>query len=211
MNWDDLWNKSTLDEFPERLQTIVLEACKKHSPQKVPSKSNRHSSHQRSYHKLLRKKRKLKTRLDCLSVLKPSSPLINNLQLQINQLLLELKDLSYTKQQRAEQKAIDKIKTNPKYFYSYAKRLAKTKYGITQLFKDDKEVITNPKGIADTLQNQFSSTFSIHKTKINKCPLRENRLFGWYNKSNWQNSLTFILPRFLHPCYCSEKMQVWAS
>ena len=108
----------------------------------------------------MRKKRKLKTRLDCLNVLKPSSSLINILQLQINQLLLELKDLSFTKQQRAEQKAIDKIKTNPKYFYSYAKRLAKTKYGITQLFKDEKEVITDRKEIADTLQDQFSSTFS---------------------------------------------------
>ena len=170
VNWDDLWNNSTVEEFPEVLQSVVLEACKKHAPQKVPSKSNRLSSHQRSYHKLLRKKRKLKTRLDCLNVLKPSSPLINSLKLQINQIFLELKDLSYTKQQRAEQKAIDKIKTNPKYFYSYAKRLAKTKYGITQLFKNDKEVITDRKEIADALQDQFSSTFSNPQNQDKQMP-----------------------------------------
>ena len=59
-----------------------------------------------------------------------------------------------------EKKAVDRIKSNPKYFYSFAKKKAKHKKGITQLLTPNKDVITDRKLIADTLQNQFCSAFS---------------------------------------------------
>ena len=160
INWEDLWANSTLEKFPATLQKVVLEICVKHCSLKLSKNNNKHSPHQRSYHKLLRKRRKLKTRLNCLTELKPSSPKIPKLQLEIDNILLGLKELSYSQQKQNEHNAVKKIKTNPKYFYSYVKRLAKTKNNISQLFKDTGEVITDRKEIANTLQAQFASAFS---------------------------------------------------
>ena len=49
--------------------------------------------------------------------------------------------------------AVGKVKSNPKYFYSYAKRFTKQKQTISMLFNSDNSICTNPKQIADILQN----------------------------------------------------------
>ena len=174
VDWDNLWAGSTLEEFPSIFQKVVLESCKKHCPLKIINHKDSLSPHQKSYRKILRKKQKLKTRLNCVTELTPSSPQIIKLQLKIDQLLNELKELSYSRQLRNEQNAVKKIKSNPKYFFSYAKRLAKTKQGISQLFKSNKDVTTDRKEIADTLQDQFSSEFSYphNQEKVIPSPTR---------------------------------------
>ena len=159
MDWEHIWSNCSLEEFPQIFHNAVLGICQKFAPLKTVQGNKQHTAHQRSYHTIQRKKRKLNSRLKCLKELNPSSRQIPKLQTQINQLLNELKELSKSKQSRDEQKAIEKIKSNPRYFYSYAKKLSKTKKKISQLFKG-KEVITESKQIADALQEQFCSTFS---------------------------------------------------
>ena len=50
--------------------------------------------------------------------------------------------------------------SNPKYFYSYAKKFSKQKRSIPMLFNRDKRTCTNPEEIANILQRQFISVFS---------------------------------------------------
>ena len=57
-------------------------------------------------------------------------------------------------------RAISKIKKNPKFFYSYAKKLSKTKKNISQLLDTDGNLKTDRKDIEDILQKQFESSFS---------------------------------------------------
>ena len=71
-----------------------------------------------------------------------------------------MKDLTFKNMQDKELKAIAKIRTKPKYFYSYAKRLSKTKQNISQLFNKEGKITTDRKQVADILQNQFVSAFS---------------------------------------------------
>ena len=59
-----------------------------------------------------------------------------------------------------EQNAVKKIKSNAKFFYSYAKSLSKVKSSISMLIDNIGNVITDTKSIADNLQNQFTSVFS---------------------------------------------------
>ena len=59
-----------------------------------------------------------------------------------------------------EQQAVDKVHSNPKYFYSYAKKFSKQKRSIPMLFNEAKRTCTNPEVIANILQRQFSSVFS---------------------------------------------------
>ena len=172
VDWDDLWENSTLEEFPTLLQSTVLQICEKHTPAKCPT-ANKRPAHKRAYQSTLRKKRKLKTRLDCLKSLNPSSPKIPTLEKNINFLLDKLKGLTFTYQHKNERKAVEKIKLNPKYFYSFAKKFAKTKHSITQLITKDKKVLTERKAIADSLQDQFCSAFSDPENPLKKVPANQ--------------------------------------
>ena len=58
----------------------------------------------------------------------------------------------------------------PKYFYSYAKKFAKTKHSITQLITDENVVLTDRKDIADALQEQYCSSFSDPHNPDKKVP-----------------------------------------
>ena len=52
------------------------------------------------------------------------------------------------------------IKSNPRYFYSFAKRFAKSQSRIGPLKKPDGEYENRPSEMAELLQNQFSKVFS---------------------------------------------------
>ena len=158
INWDALWNDSTLEDFPKLLQNTVLEICKKHAPAK--SSTKKRPPHKRAYQSTLRKKRKLTTRLACLKSVNPLSPRIKILENLIKSLLNNLKSFTFSHQYEKEKKAVERIKSNPKYFYSFAKKFSKTKQNISQLITDDNIVLTNRKAIADSLQDQFCSAFS---------------------------------------------------
>ena len=72
----------------------------------------------------------------------------------------DIKEACVQKLEGKEQKAVEKIKANPKYFYSYAKSLSKIKASINMLYDRNEEITTDPKKMADLLQEQFSSVFS---------------------------------------------------
>ena len=62
-----------------------------------------------------------------------------------------------------ELKAVQKVKDNPKYFYTcmpIAKQFLKRKSEIKLLMDENKNPIHDKKGIADILQKQYISVFS---------------------------------------------------
>lgn len=59
-----------------------------------------------------------------------------------------------------EEKAVQAIKRNTKYFYNYAKKFHKIKTNIGPLM-DGHEIISDPKKMADKLSDQYSAMFSI--------------------------------------------------
>ena len=105
INWDTLWSNSTLEVFPKELQTTVLKVCKKHTPIKCLS-GKKSPAHKRAYHSVSRNKRKLKTRVDCLKCLYPSSPKITTLENEVKMLHDELKSLTFNNQFEKERKPI---------------------------------------------------------------------------------------------------------
>ena len=59
-----------------------------------------------------------------------------------------------------ESAAVNTIKDNPKFFYSYAKSFAKTKSKVAPLQEPGGSLVDSPKGKADILQGQYVSVFS---------------------------------------------------
>ena len=59
-----------------------------------------------------------------------------------------------------EKKALEYIKTNPKYFFAYAKRFSKLTSGIGPLLNSSNTLTSDPKEMAEVLSSQYSSVFS---------------------------------------------------
>ena len=88
-----------------------------------------------------------------------------------------------------EKKAIEKIKSNPKFFFTFGKKFSKIKIGIGPLINAAKTLITNPREMAEILSQQYSSAFST--------PLQEDQSPNdWfqedeYTNESFINSVTF--------------------
>jgi hypothetical protein len=63
--------------------------------------------------------------------------------------------------------ALGKIRRNPKYFYSYANKFAKSKNNIGPLLNKDGETIKDPQQMAEILREQYESAFSTPDPEVN--------------------------------------------
>ena len=72
----------------------------------------------------------------------------------------QIKQSIKTEALKSEAEAISKIKTDPKYFYSYSNQKMKCKSGIGPLIDAEGTLQHDDKVMADILQNQFCSVFS---------------------------------------------------
>ena len=157
IDWDDLAASCSEEEFPKMFTHTLLEACRTGCPMKSPPK--RKSS--RLLRTLSRKKRKFQAILDRV-IDNPKTPQsqINSLNRKIALTHYAIRDAICSERKFREEQACGKVKINPKYFYSYAKKFSKQKRSITMLFDGNNNICTSPNQIANILQNQFTSVFS---------------------------------------------------
>lgn len=157
VDWMILKEDCDPEYFPQLFTLVVLQICEIGCPKKIPPTKKKNSC----IRALARKKRKLCILLEKLK----ASPRIPSSQLQSLERKLALahikirdainNDLIYK-----EQKAVDKVKSNPKYFYSYAKKFSKKKNNISMLFDKNDNLHVNVRDIANMLQDHFTSVFS---------------------------------------------------
>ena len=65
------------------------------------------------------------------------------------------------KRKKEENSAIKKLKHNPAFFYTYARKFSKTNTQITGFTKKDGSVATDPLEQAEMLREQYESVFSL--------------------------------------------------
>ena len=73
----------------------------------------------------------------------------------------ELQQSLNSQRERDEKNAVDRISTNCKYFYSYAKRFSSIKSGIGPLLDAAEVLISCPKKMGEILAEQYSSQFEL--------------------------------------------------
>ena len=154
VDWCELRETSTFEEFPKEFTKKVLAACLENVPRKRPP-----TGKPKLYNSLRRKKARLKIRLSAAESANDPDR-IKKLEDEIGAVMYEIKEAIVHHLDRGEKRAVDKIKVNPKYFYSYAKSFSKVKHSITALLDSDKKLVTERKGLANILQQQFCSVFS---------------------------------------------------
>jgi len=167
INWENI-NKNledicwhdflmTYESNPDEQYNAFLEKCLEvltanNLPLRKPPKKKTFIPRDRRI--LMRKRRKLKKR-------SPS----NKTKARLIDIELKLQNSYANERKTQELDAISKIKVNPKYFYSYAKRFSKTKPKVGPLMDPTTNQLTdNNTRMANILQDQYKSVFTKPKS-----------------------------------------------
>lgn len=151
IEWEkELENKSPNEcyEFiTQKITDLVIENSKK------KKKGKKISPEYRFRRVLWRKRRKYEIRLR-------NQPNNDSIKQNIMKFEQEIKTSYESEEKRVENDAVNKIKTNSKYFYSYAKRTTKLNNSIVQMEDRDGIVKIDREEICNILQDQYVSAFS---------------------------------------------------
>ena len=158
IQWDELKSLCDPQDFPELVRLVILQVSELYAPTKCfKSKSNRLSAYRRHRRTLNRKKRKLYKVLET----KELTPLgIQNVKEKIVNIHDDIKDSFNEESRKSEQEAVNKIKEDPKYFYTWSKRKLKHKTNIGPHTVASGHLQHDEKIMSDLLQTQFCSVFS---------------------------------------------------
>lgn len=168
IDWDELRTGCTQEEFPELLRLTVLQTCELYCKPKLITTNKSKSS--RARYILKRKRLKLKKRLEAIKSANPNSPIIEELSNGIYSIEVEIKDIIIEQQRLREEKIVQAVKKNPSFFFSYAKRASKVKSKVGPLFDKTGKLQSDPKTMADILQDQYTSVFSDPDSPSKKSP-----------------------------------------
>ena len=156
IDWKQEANDKSENEVLEFIYCTCLRICQKYVPVKTCAEISKNSRVFRYRRSLTRMRRRINKRL--LSITSPS------LTSKLKDKLLQIeKDLQKSYQNSAtymEDKAIEAIKTNPKFFFTYAKKKSKVKTKIGPLLNSNNELVGNSKEMAEILSEQYKKVFS---------------------------------------------------
>ncbi len=160
-NWEGELQGKNSEEMLSQVLKVSGQYCKIHVPEKTVfncKKSSKIPSHRV---KLMRR------RTRCNKHLQSPRSMVHK-----QHLITELRDIekSLQKSYRSQRdfnegKAVDAIKTNSKYFYSYAKKFSKVKSSIGPLMNSTNNLVSGPQKMAEILSEQYKSVFSEPKSE----------------------------------------------
>ena len=164
-NWDNIadylrhqrWQQQFEGLSPTEMLESLIEKCENtvlaSSPKKKVQKRSTIPRHRRA---LMRSRTKNRKRLANATNENRKAALRRKLVSIESQLQSSYKSLDTFDEERA----IEAIKVNPKYFYSYSKKKLKLKSEVGPLADDTGDVTAEPEKMASLLANQFESAFS---------------------------------------------------
>ena len=166
-NWTQINHDLSLIDWTAKLGTVEIteafhvfidtchEVAKKHTPPKsIRSQSKARVPRDR---KILMRKR-LKKRKQLQNMSNPCQ--IAKLECELINIERKLQESYASEEHLTEAKAVDAIKKNVKFFYSYAKKRSSVKSQIGPLEDSEGKITGNPEEMAEILKSQYSSVFS---------------------------------------------------
>ena len=156
INWTEIVEQTSNDDFPDLLNDILFSVLSRNASSYSRNKKRQENSFKKKRRITARKLRKLKKRLERVSVSNRSK-----IQDSIKELNEAPKQSYYDEMNEEEEKAVEKIKTNSRYFFKYVKKFKNSNSATPTILIDSSEnFVTDPKQIADCFQTHFKSVFS---------------------------------------------------
>ena len=144
--------------FKELIIQTVLQITIKNSPPNARTRQSQQKD--RHMNVLKRRRRKFNAKIAALRVVNPDSQNLPKLEEQVSLVAYDIKERIEEKLNFREKKAVDTIKDNQKYFYSYAKKFSKAKSTVGPLRSEEGNLISAAKEKAEILQKQYLTVFS---------------------------------------------------
>ena len=156
IDWEVTLNNKTNAEIINIITAKVYEALDKFCPRykNPPGKSNHQIPRER---RILFRQRKRK--LKALRDISPNTIRAFRINIEILDIEQRLINSLRAENSAEEARAVENIKTNPKFFFSYANKNKKAKSGIGPL-KVNGKLITTPVEISECLSTQYASVYS---------------------------------------------------
>ena len=159
VNWTQLEGQHSLQEYPAVFTKTLLNICRQYVPTKRPRNSYGQRGRPREVN-ALRRRRKRVQRSILLMGSQFEDPRYISLQSKLMDLNLQIKNAYHHDFDRREHAVIEKIKSNPKFFFSYAKSHSVVRSNIAMVKDKEGRTHVQPEHIANVLQNHFSSVYS---------------------------------------------------
>ena len=160
IDWDPYLSSRNTNETFEEIDSLALLVCESH----ITKRKNKKRPKIHREKRLMYKRRKLITiRLNDTIT---SLPHRKNLEKELVKIESNLKLYYKNESEKEEENAIKVLKTNPRFFYSYAKKKSSTSSSIGPLLKADGSYTINDEEICEILRRQYKSVFSKPKTEF---------------------------------------------
>ena len=159
-NWSREFRGLSASKMMERFTSVCLEIASNW----VPTRTRGPSSQPQSLHpKIPNQRRSLMRRRTALKKRYVASKSQTSREALMKKLVYIEKQLQRSHDENrhlTEARAVEKIKSNPKFFYTFAKRFSQVKIGVGPLINSAKQLISAPRKMAEILSEQYSSVFS---------------------------------------------------
>ena len=171
IDWPSLLKSenSNSDEMYDIIKKTITRICNDHAP-KHPADRKSYRGIPKHRRSLLRTRRHVNQEINKCKYLKP-----NNYENKLKKLMkkkesLELKIRDCINQELLDNEAnlIKKIKTNPRAFYTYAKKNCKSNCSIGPLLNANKILCSDPTEMSNILQKQYQKAFSDPTSGVKK-------------------------------------------
>ena len=161
VKWEEVLQSDDVNVIHERIKDKLITACTNHCPEKAThTKIKYHIPPKRRT--LLKQKKRLNSKINlCKYLAKPGyEAKLERLHRRRCQLEIDIRDSIREEARNKEREVIEKIKTNPRAFYSYEKKKRKTLTSIGPLLDAYNKLQSDPKTMANILQEQYKKAFS---------------------------------------------------
>ena len=156
VDWQSEFNGLSAADMMDKFLNVITSIVKKLVPLRKPKSEQTSPKIPRHRRNLMRRRTRLEAAYNAAT--RPASKLATK-----DKLMKIEKDLqaSYKAQElKEESEAIGRIKTNSKFFFSYANKKSKLKTAIGPLMNAAKVLVSGPKKMAEMLSQQYQSVFS---------------------------------------------------
>ncbi|XP_076069761.1 uncharacterized protein LOC143041638 [Oratosquilla oratoria] len=160
INWEAHLQKEDVDDILREIVVRCREICSKHIPKKT--KNKKRSIIPRDRKILMRKRHSCSISLSRTHF----PPAQEKIKSHIEEIEKKIKLSHEEEHRREEQEAVLRIKENPKYFFSYAKKKLKNRSVIGPLYDLNGELTEEPKQMTNILKSQYESVFSDPKKEM---------------------------------------------
>ena len=120
IDWNELKSLCSIQEFPELFHLTVLQTCMLYTPLKE-GKEAKLNQYVKARNIIRRRKGKVRSQINAIKSKNPSAEKLRRLRAELYDLNQQLNHSIMSQQDQREYVAVDRIKKNPRYFYSFAR------------------------------------------------------------------------------------------